>query len=418
MRKIIVALLIGLLLVVAGCGKKEKLNNEYAELMNEVNESITAFFNEEKSDLAEGVTHEDVDQVAERLEDIDESVLNEENEALFNELHENITLVKDMLNLEKRLDELVEDGLEVDEDEVEIMKNQLSFFSKFPSFVERQEKKIKEAELALEKKAEQVKLVEKVEEELDKLFTEAGDLVDDITEKQYDNVVSLIKKIDDKATKKKLSKEANKIIDRLAVIKKEEEERKRQEELAKKEAEEKKRQEEERKKREQAQANAQTNAGSKAGSSVSSSASSSGGSASGSGSSSGGSSKGGSSSSSKGSSGGGSSSGGNSSGGSSSGGSSSGGSSGSGNSGGSTPKVVAEVPEFASMVVGNSGREFNTSEEAVAWAKSQWLNEDSKWYMHGFEVNDINYIQVDENGVRVPGTPRRKTWTVNFFLGN
>lgn len=55
MRKIIVALLIGLLLVVAGCGKKEKLNNEYAELMNEVNESITAFFNEERSDLVEGI---------------------------------------------------------------------------------------------------------------------------------------------------------------------------------------------------------------------------------------------------------------------------------------------------------------------------------------------------------------------------
>src|SRR5699024_4837239 len=221
--KSLLIITIGLVLVVAGCGKKDEEN---AERLEDVETTVEALFNEEGTDWSSHVTAEELDEVEEMIKEEEDADFSEENAELFESIKTQYNLAKSMFSFDTQVAKLLDDGVvskDVSKDYIEDLLGELDVFKGMDLFVERQNESLEEAMNQLVEIEEATKLVDalfndkgkvkkKASRKAEKKATKAVDklLNEDVKEELLERlkeVGKVITKAEKKAEEKKLAEE-------------------------------------------------------------------------------------------------------------------------------------------------------------------------------------------------------------------
>lgn len=138
---IFILLVIGTLL--PGCNNEVMKNNDYEQIMYDMQDQIINLLNEDGTDLAREFDSSLFDEMDKSFKTIDKDILNEKNRKTFDLLKSKRKLIIEMMNFEDRVEELLNDQKEVDEGSILIIEEQLDHFEDQTMYYQRLSKKIK-----------------------------------------------------------------------------------------------------------------------------------------------------------------------------------------------------------------------------------------------------------------------------------
>ena len=410
-KSLVVLLMLSLVLVVAGCGNKaEEKNAEDKGKIEAVEKKVASLFNEDKTDLAKDINDELIEDVTNAVGEVNEDDLSDDNKKLFLAVVKDKDLAFDLISLENRVKELVDEDGNINETELGVLNEQLNSFKdkEVDGYFKRVSKKLDEFESIVEEEKKLAKHVKKTDKAFDKLYNDKDKLKENVSKEDLKDIKELVGKIDDKETSLEYEKKLKKL--ELDVEKKEKKAEKKKEKKAEV--------------NNNKTSNKQTKSNNNSKTTVNKSNQSN------------------NSSQSKGSSSNGKQVASNSSGGKSTSGGNSGskattnngGSKGTTSSNNSTskpqpkpepkpepkpqpkpqPEPKPEYKEVRFSKIGNSGMEFKTGKEAEDWANKVWNDPKSKWYDYSSWHGDVVfYGYKDANGNIIKQT--RMTYTIDFY---
>lgn len=127
----------------SGCNNEVKQNENFGQIMDDMQDQIVHLMNEDGTDLARDFDNSLLNEMNELFKTIDKDILNEKNRRTFNLLKAKRKSIIEMKNFEERVDELFNDEDEVDQESVNTIKEQLEHFEEQTMYYERLSKKIK-----------------------------------------------------------------------------------------------------------------------------------------------------------------------------------------------------------------------------------------------------------------------------------
>ena len=244
MRKIKKVFILSFLsfLVLSGCGKKHE---EDAERLDEIDSKIELLFNEDRSDLADNISEEKLDDVNDLINEEEETEFNEENSEKMKSILSYYTLASSMYELDQQISDLFKDEIlkeNASKEDIDEVKEELKTFDENEqgTFVKRQSDLIEQAD-------EQLEAIEEAESLVGDLFTEDDEVKEDISREDEDKAQDAVAEVKKQEVKEKLSSKLEKVDKELTKREEEARKKKEEEEQKQKEEEERKRKEEEEK---------------------------------------------------------------------------------------------------------------------------------------------------------------------------
>lgn len=229
-------ILTGLFFLAACASKKDE---EDALRLGEIEGMIQAVFNEDQSDLAAGLSLEELAEIGEALKQEDETELSEENAEFLEQLKAEFQLTNSMFELDLAFRDLLDDGVlaaDMTREDLDLLAEMLSAYeSKAEGFFNRLSPLLEEA-------LDQFKLIEEARALVDELFENDGPASGVSREEEAEAREAVQRLVNEEIRTELL--EALAEVDKF-LAGQEEAERKAEEERRKKEEKERKRKEEE-----------------------------------------------------------------------------------------------------------------------------------------------------------------------------
>lgn len=234
-------LIVSLTLIITGCSNK---NNEDAKRLVHIDTQVNNLYNEEKTDLAENISQDQLNNVNNLLENEKGSNFNEANNVKMNSILENHALVVDMYELNERITTMFDNeilDISVSKNDIENSKLDLEKLKNkdIAVFIERQSTLLSQA-------MKQFEIIENARILVNNLFTDNGEVIGGVSEIKKEDAKKIVLKVENEEVKKELLNKLKKVDEeielaieksRLDAKKKAEKERKKKEEQARNELE-------------------------------------------------------------------------------------------------------------------------------------------------------------------------------------
>lgn len=204
--------------IFAGCGSEkddsEEQAKEDAERIASIKEKAETLYNEDKTDLAEGLTMEQINEVVELIMAEIDKAFSPENESELLLTYDMTDRAKSMFELDNEIHSLfVKDDIlakDVTLDTIEDLKETLEIYRALNEYYERLTEKI---EVAFAQ-SEHIELVMSYFES----FIQDGEIITDVTEQDVKEAEELLKEIKNNEIRKELTKHLNRLVAAVETI--------------------------------------------------------------------------------------------------------------------------------------------------------------------------------------------------------
>jgi len=214
---LVIILLLGVLFM--ACSNKDE---EDGQRLDDLESMIEDVFNDDQTDLVDGITEGEISKLKEVIEDELDTEFNEENQERYEKLRGLGLTASDMFTMEERVNDLFEDGVlkyESDTDEVRTILNVLTAFKGNRGvFYERMKIQLDEA-------LDQAETVAEARELVGALFEEGG-LSDEASRELEEEALEKVNEILNDQRKDKLLERLEDVDAYLTKLEKEDEEKK------------------------------------------------------------------------------------------------------------------------------------------------------------------------------------------------
>lgn len=188
-------LIIGLLLIGIGSffiynhQQKDRFLKFEGYEVSLIEEKVDKLYNKDRTDLADNLTLDDINEIEQLILGIKEKDLSDKNLKKLNYVIDDFEIVQVMNDLELSIEEIFEEGseivkIEINDENITKLEGELEAFQEMSKYYIRNANRLVSA-------SEQVETINLVQERLDELF-EDGELREDVTNEELEEVRELI----------------------------------------------------------------------------------------------------------------------------------------------------------------------------------------------------------------------------------